>query len=74
MKTSTIRISGSTHKKLQEISKEERKPIQTVLDQAIEAYRRQLFLGGLSTDFANLQRNELVWLAEKKERSAWDLA
>jgi predicted transcriptional regulator len=74
MQTSAIRISESTYRKLQEISQQKRIPIQTLLDQAIEAYRRQLFLEGLSADFATLHRNKSEWLAEKKERSAWDLA
>ena len=48
--------------------------MQAVLEQAIEAYRRQFFLEGLSTDFANLRENEQEWQAEKAERSAWDIA
>lgn len=70
MQTATIRISESSHRILREISKRDKKSMQAVLDQAIEAYRRQSFLEGLSTDFAALRENEVEWQAEKAERSA----
>jgi hypothetical protein len=47
--------------------------MQAVLEQAIEAYRRQTFLVGLSADFAALSENEPEWQAEKAERTAWDI-
>ena len=74
MHTATIRISESSHRILREISQRDKKPMQAVLEQAIEAYRRQSFLVGLSADFAALRENELEWQAEKVERSAWDIA
>ena len=46
--------------------------MQAVLEQAIEAYRRQSFLEGLSSDFAVLRENEAEWQVEKTERATWD--
>jgi len=74
MQTATIRISDSSRRILREISQRDNKPMQAVLEQAIEAYRRQTFLVGLSADFAALRDNELEWQAEKAERVLWDIA
>ena len=74
MQTGTIRISDSSRRILREISQRDNKPMQAVLEQAIEAYRRQTFLVGLSADFAALRDNELEWQAEKAERVLWDIA
>jgi hypothetical protein len=46
--------------------------MQAVLEQAIEAYRRQTFLAGLSADFTALRENEVEWQTEKAERATWD--
>jgi predicted transcriptional regulator len=74
MQTATIRISESSRSALREISQRDNKPMQAVLEQAIEAYRRQTFLVDLSSDFAALRENEPEWQAEKVERAAWDIA
>jgi hypothetical protein len=74
MQTATIRISESSHRNLREISKRDNKPMQAVLEQVIEAYRRQTFLVGLNSDFAVLRENEPEWQAEKMERVSWDIA
>jgi hypothetical protein len=73
MQTSTIRISEASRRILREISRRDKKPMQAVLEQAIEAYRRQTFLVGLSADFAALRENEPEWQAEKAEQTAWDI-
>lgn len=74
MQTATIRISESSRRALREISQRDNQTMQAVLEQAIEAYRRQTFLVGLSADFAILRENEPEWQAEKTERAAWDIA
>jgi hypothetical protein len=43
-----------------------------ILDEAIEAYRRQQFLAGLNADFAALRKNRAAWEEEQAERKAWD--
>ena len=72
MKTATIRISESSRRILRELSQRDKRPMQAVLEQAIEAYRRQTFLAGLSADFTALRENEVEWQAEKAERATWD--
>ena len=72
MSTATIRISEASRMALREIARHERKPMQTVLEQAIESYRRKRFLEELAEDFAVLRENEPEWQAEQEERLAWD--
>jgi hypothetical protein len=74
MPTCRIRISESSLRILREISQRDNKPMQAVVEQAIESYRRQSFLEGLSDDFASLRQNEGQCQEEKLERSAWDCA
>jgi hypothetical protein len=73
MQTATIRISESSRRTIREISKRDNKPMQAVLEQAIEAYRRQTFLTGLSSDFSALRENDPEWQAEMTERATWDI-
>lgn len=72
MQTATIRISEASRRVLLEISKRDKIPMQAVLEQAIEAYRRQTFLEDLASDYAALRENESEWQAELEEREAWE--
>lgn len=72
MSTATIRISEPAHRILRQLAQQDHKPMQAILEQAIEAYRRQRFLEGLGADFAVLRENETEWNAEQQERSDWD--
>lgn len=72
MSTATIRISETAHRLLRQLAQQDHKPMQAILEQAIEAYRRQRFLEGLGADFAVLRENEAEWNAEQQERSDWD--
>ncbi len=47
--------------------------MQATLEKAIEAYRRQRFLEGLSADFAALRERPEAWREEMAEREEWDL-
>ncbi len=68
---SVLRISEAAHRNLREISRIEHRPMQAVLDSAVEAYRRKLFLEGLNEDFATLRANPEEWREEEKERAAF---
>lgn len=73
MPTATIRLSESSHRILRELAKRDKKPMQAVIEQALESYRRQRFLEGLNDDFMALRENEPEWNAELAERREWDL-
>lgn len=72
MHTATIRLSEPSHKVLRELAKRDKKPMQAVIEQAIESYRRQRFLEALNDDFMVLRENEPEWTAELAERREWD--
>ena len=68
----TIRISKSAHQALRELSAAERVPMQTLLDRAIESYRRQRFLEATNRAYAALRANPAAWKEELEERKRWD--
>lgn len=73
MPSTTIRISESSRKMLYDLARQDNKPMQAIVEQAIESYRRKRFLEGLSEDFASLRNNPENWQAEVEERKEWDV-
>jgi len=74
MATPTIRISKTTHELLHTLASQDNTSMQAIVEQAIEHYRRQRFLEGLSADFTNLRENNESWHDELQERQQWDIA
>ena len=68
----TIRASERTHKHLRTLSKSLNLPIQSVLEQAVEEYRRMKFLEQLDKDFAALRADPAAWQEELEERKLWE--
>ncbi len=68
----TVRINAASHAALADIAKAKRIPLTEALSQAIEAYRREVFLGGVASDFAALRSDTDAWAEEQAERSAWE--
>lgn len=66
-----ISINEATHKilTLVEISGE---TIPSILDRAVENYRRHLFLVQANEAFTALRQNETLWQEEVAERQAWE--
>ena len=69
----TTRISASAHGILREMSKAEGRPMLALLDEAVEALRRQKFLEQLNAAYATLRADPGAWGAVEDERSAWDV-
>lgn len=72
METLTVRISRAAHLTLRELSDEANEPMTVVLERAVEAYRRLMFLNGLNADFAALKSDPKAWAEEEEERAAWE--
>jgi len=72
MSHGTIRISDTAHGTLQKMSRSEGKPMAALLDEAVEALRRQRFLEQVNTAYAALRSDAREWEAVEKERRAWD--
>jgi hypothetical protein len=67
-----IRISPRSKAVLRTLAKQEGKPMQAVLDEAIEHYQRDKFLDEVNAAFANLRSDPKAWKEERAERALWD--
>jgi len=73
MNTLTVRISDTSRNILRELAAQKGASMQTLLDKAIEAYRRQLFLEEINKAYAVLREDPKAWSQVEKERAAWDI-
>jgi predicted DNA-binding protein len=73
MATTTIRISKTTQELLHTLASQDNTSMQAIVEQAIEHYRKQRFLEGLSADFTSLRENNESWHDELQERQQWDI-
>lgn len=67
-----VRVTKQTHQQLAALAKENGLSMQTILDLAVEAYRRQSFLEALNADFAALRAKPEEWAEEMEERKLWE--
>lgn len=72
--SATIRITNRSRETVRELARDMGLQQQEVLDLAVEAYRRQVFLRDANAAFATLRANPEAWNAEQEERAAWDAA
>jgi predicted transcriptional regulator len=72
MTTTTIRISKTTQELLHTLASQDNTSMQTIVEQAVEHYRKQRFLEGLSADFSKLREDNESWQDELQERQLWD--
>lgn len=67
-----MRIDEQALAVLRELARRQRQPLQTVLKQAIDSYRREKFLEEANAAFAALHSDAEVWREEQQERDLWD--
>ncbi len=67
-----VRISTTTHRVLRGLSSEVGESMQTIVEEAIEQYRRRKFLEGLNQDYKALKEDSNAWKEELEERALWD--
>ena len=72
MPTTSIRIDEQALAVLRELARKQRQPVQTVLKQAIDSYRREKFLEEANAAFAALRSGPEGWNEEQQERDLWD--
>jgi len=68
----TTRISEEARKILRKLSDEENCSMQEIIDEALEEYRRKIFLKKSNQSYAKLRQNQEEWQEEEREREAWD--
>ena len=67
-----IRISVHAKATLRELALHEGKPMQAVLDEAIEHYQRERLLDEANAAYARLKSDPKAWKEELAERAQWD--
>ncbi len=67
-----IRITSRSKAVLRALARQEGKPMQAVLDEAIEHYRREKFLDEVNAAYAALRNDSKAWKEEQAERALWD--
>ncbi|MEA5517356.1 hypothetical protein [Limnoraphis robusta] len=67
-----INISETTHKTLLTLAETSGKSLQTILEQAVENYRRSVFIMEANQAFTALRENETLWQEELAERQEWE--
>jgi hypothetical protein len=67
-RTPTVRISPHSHHLLQSLASEEAVSMQSILDRAIEYYRRERFLRDANADYEALKQDPKAWKKVLEER------
>ena len=72
MTATNIRVSTQTRDALGELARSAGVSVQEVVDQAIEAYRRERVLNATNAAYAALRADPKAWKEIQEERAAWD--
>lgn len=72
MESKTVRVSQQTRAVLRELAADTGEPMQRVLADAVEAYRRNRILELTDAAYAALRADPEAWNEELEERAAWD--
>jgi predicted transcriptional regulator len=73
MTTTTIRVSTKTQQTLRQLAAQAGMPMQDVVDQAIELYRRKQLLDAANAAYAAIRDQPAVVQEMMDERAAWDV-
>ena len=67
-----VEISAKSLEVVRHISERKGLDVSDVLDQAVEVYRRELFLEETSRSFQTLKEDPDAWREEAEERALWE--
>lgn len=67
-----LRVNESTHSVIRKLASECGESMQSIVEKAVERYKRELFLESLSQDFKKLRENKEAWDEEIEERRLWE--
>ena len=70
----TVRVREHVHATLQSLSTEMGKSIQDIVEEAVDAFRRQRMLDQHNAAYAALKADPARWQDELEERRGWDRA
>jgi hypothetical protein len=72
MSAPTVRISETSHLVLKELAEQTGQTMMEILDKALDAYRRQVFLDAVNAGYAALRADPAAWAEHLAERKLWD--
>ena len=72
MQSTTVRVNLATHKVLTRLAEETHFSVQTVLNNAVEAYRREVFLDHTNQAYAELKKDPKAWAECQEELAVWN--
>ena len=72
MNSLTVRIDSKSHGSLRRIAKAQRRTMQDVLGEAVEAYRRKVFREQANAGYARIKKDPKVRRELEKELALWD--
>jgi predicted transcriptional regulator len=72
MASTTVRVTAHTHELLRELAAATGQPLQEVLEDAVERYRRERFFADLHAAYARLAADQTAWREELAEREELD--
>jgi len=72
MPHASVNVGEETFNTLRELAQRTGQPVEAILDQAVEIYRRQRFLEDSNAAFGKLRNDAAAWQDEQLEREAWD--
>ena len=73
MSTTTIRVPTETRDTLSEMARQSGLSMQSVIERAVELYRRQQMLAAINDAYAAVRNDQVAWSALEAERSEWDV-
>ena len=71
--STTVRVARQTHDTLLELARETGAPIQDIVADAVEAYRRARMFEVANAAYAALRSNPEAWRELLEERAEWDV-
>jgi len=74
MSATTVPISDASYQLLKELAEQTGQTTLEVLNKALDAYRRKLFLEQLNAGYAELRTDPEAWAEHLAERKLWDAA
>ncbi len=74
METGVVRINEEAKQRLRLLAEETGESMSSVLEKAIETYRRKRFLESVNEAYRSLRKDKKGWASLQEERARWDRA
>ena len=69
-----LRVSARCRDTLRELADQTGESMQSMVDEAVELYRRRRFLEDVNAAYTPLRQNAETWREVERERCEWDIA